>query len=695
MKTIEIRRAQETPDLNGDLSQPAWKNAAWYGGFVLADRPDTAAPDPTEFAVLCDAENLYVAVKTTVTDPDDQPHWDYVKIDPRGEIQMMIDSEGTGRRTVLFCLAGDGSAWGRWMDAVSNLANWPGEIRRGFRSEGNTWIVQFAVGLADFRHASAAPQWKFNLVRIPARNVPQMWSTYVPLKQALDGVLPSNNFFLPPNVTGCAEFENPGVLEPFLWAVTRTGRARVMDTANGRVCRQEIRVTNLADAARSVVLRAGFPDSQDAPPPLAFAPNQTRVETLDLSVPAEFECGQLTVSLAEPGDGRCLSRNEMLVEAEPLSWKEHFIRRRDGKGGWTCHPARMRFVPWFEGCKVTPFGLAQMDNGEIVLAGSAGVGSGAEQAVVAFSRDGGATWSDYLSIEGCHSRPINLACLGRGRLIFCGPYEDSGINHRFFSSDYGRTWEHAPIPPPYAGGWIGYEGNVLVDRDANGAVTGIAETGYIGWGDGNHPQSPTLEVFRWSRDGGRTWEPPVQPGEWLWQATYGGKTYTRGVSEGALVRTANGWIVAALRTDCHPAWLEHPSAGDNQEGTGISISRDDGRTWSPVRVVFDAGRMHANLVRLPNGDLVMTVIRRIDIRDGKLISYRKGCDAVISRDNGLTWDVEHVYTLDDFAYLQGERWTDSLACGHLFSTVLGDGSILTAFGNYLAGGELINWKPAE
>ena len=45
-----------------------------------------------------------------------------------------------------------------------------------------------------------------------------------------------------------------------------------------------------------------------------------------------------------------------------------------------------------------------------------------------------------------------------------------------------------------------------------------------------------------------------------------------------------------------------------------------------------------------------------------------------------------VSSLDDTAYwINGE-------CGHLCSIALDDGSILTAYGNYLAGGTLIRWK---
>ena len=111
-----------------------------------------------------------------------------------------------------------------------------------------------------------------------------------------------------------------------------------------------------------------------------------------------------------------------------------------------------------------------------------------------------------------------------------------------------------------------------------------------------------------------------------------------------------------------------------------------------MKIVFEAGRHHPDLICMPNGDLVMTVICRVDFEGNQLASYRRGCDAVISRDHGVTWDVEHLYVLDDFPFCQGEHWI-STECGHLSSTLMPDGSILTGYGNYLAGGVLIRWRP--
>ena len=109
-------------------------------------------------------------------------------------------------------------------------------------------------------------------------------------------------------------------------------------------------------------------------------------------------------------------------------------------------------------------------------------------------------------------------------------------------------------------------------------------------------------------------------------------------------------------------------------------------------MLFEAGRHHPHLLRLPNGDIVMTVILRQDVENGKLVSYRRGCEAVISRDNGQSWDVAHRYILDDFEYSNGLPL--STATGHLYSTLLDDGHILTCYGHYPSKGAcLIRWKP--
>ena len=353
-------------------------------------------------------------------------------------------------------------------------------------------------------------------------------------------------------------------------------------------------------------------------------------------------------------------------------FKPHWITQRDGKGGWHMKPAQCRFVHFTEDMSKTiqaisdwpveeiaqelgmsvakvlkyvatkmsyiqskfrnfcPFGIAQMDNGEIILAGVIDQSSGKEKTVITISPDGGQTWSPIKRVgRNVFGRPMGLTYLGKGDVMFAigdslQAIVDTGNGKpiRFFSKDYGRTWrERHELPVSRAGKPINTEGNYMVDRDEVGYVTRVAAFGWMGPVPYDDLTAPAIGGLSWSDDGGRTWGKEYCPSEWLWEETYEGKTYQRGVSEGSLTRAANGWMVAALRTDMQAQHMYLHN--DNLEGIGISISKDEGKTWSPVKVIFSAGKMHAHLITMPNDANVMSYIVRQDVQDGVLASYTR------------------------------------------------------------------------
>jgi hypothetical protein len=431
--------------------------------------------------------------------------------------------------------------------------------------------------------------------------------------------------------------------------------------------------------------------------------------------------------LREIGGGMMLARLSAGFQGVPtgrdhLGWKPHFLKQGDGRGGWILRPAEIRFLHRSSGEYVMPFGITKMDNGEIILVASWNDGSGrphalSERPVVTFSRDGGQTWTEFETIEGAVGRPVMLTYLGKGNLLFQSDLLwglESGIPEnnvtkrpivQYFSNDHGRTWpERKPLQMPSNGGglfgykgFFGGEGNPLVERDAQGVATKVAVVGFnYPPGDNIPDVDPAIGMVRWSSDGGRTWSKEITPKEWSWEDSYNGRAYKRGTNEGSLVRATNGWLVAALRTDLPARFLPGngvvQSRTDSLEGIVVSISKDDGVSWSSMQRVYDAGRMHAHLLRLSNGDIVMTHVVRQDIQDGRLATYRRGCGAIISRDNGLSWDKAHHYLLDDFEFSDGKSY--SSAVGHLSSALLDDGHILTCYGNYPAKAAcLIRWKP--
>jgi hypothetical protein len=80
---------------------------------------------------------------------------------------------------------------------------------------------------------------------------------------------------------------------------------------------------------------------------------------------------------------------------------------------------------------------------------------------------------------------------------------------------------------------------------------------------------------------------------------------------------------------------------DHYEGLGISISKDDDRTWSAVNKLYDYGRHHPSMILLPNQGIVMTYVVRLGYVDDRNGFPQFGIEAVVSHDHGVTWDLDH------------------------------------------------------
>src|SRR5438128_1072210 len=85
-------------------------------------------------------------------------------------------------------------------------------------------------------------------------------------------------------------------------------------------------------------------------------------------------------------------------------WQEHRIRQGDGRGGWITRPALRQVLKHPDSDFTMPFGLVRMDNGEIAILCSRekqpAQGAKTFEPIIAFTKDGGATWSDFRGIPG-------------------------------------------------------------------------------------------------------------------------------------------------------------------------------------------------------------------------------------------------------------------------------------------------------
>ena len=355
----------------------------------------------------------------------------------------------------------------------------------------------------------------------------------------------------------------------------------------------------------------------------------------------------------------------LLSSSCPADWKPYLIRQLNSasttinlKGMFQMMSDRQ------DGVFTVPYMVYMPEKDRLLML--AGVGY-PHQAVTVTSSDHGKTWSQPKFVHvGADGKPdtgmgIGLTYLGNGKvMLYAG-------GARWFSWDYGETWM-APVKvetPSTMRLWGSWD-PAFVDKDPNtGKVIRLIETGYTCAGD-TESGGAAQAYMRSSMDEGRTWGEAVRVPEW------------DGVNEVYIARAKNRDLIAACRTVVPERY--HNDI-DHYEGLGISISKDNGNTWSKVKKLYDWGRHHVSIVLMLNGDLVMSYVVRkgyIDTPDG----YPQfGLEAVVSHNNGQTWDLDHRYILAVWkgTVLGGNSWWSGPFSSA--SVLLPDGSILTAYGN--------------
>ena len=280
------------------------------------------------------------------------------------------------------------------------------------------------------------------------------------------------------------------------------------------------------------------------------------------------------------------------------------------------------------------------------------------RAFVLASKDHGATWREW----GCGIMPIEekpgtlfvgLTYLGKGKLLL---YTESEEGTGYRCDDWGQHWSPFSVFPRHADGrpWHSWD-PLLPDKDPDtGKVTRLWQAGHGG--------------LRFSTDLAQTWSPETVIPQW------GSKAFF--VSEIHLSRARNGDMIAA----CRVVEPELVAVNDHGGGLGTSVSRDDGNTWSPMNRLYLYGRHHPSMVLMPNGHIVMShVVRRgyVPTVDGFM---QFGVEAVISRDNGQTWDLDHKYVLAVWKAAYNDRRTIHEGSQSTSTVRMPDGSLMTAFG---------------
>ena len=314
-------------------------------------------------------------------------------------------------------------------------------------------------------------------------------------------------------------------------------------------------------------------------------------------------------------------------------------------------------------------GLAKFPNGDLLATPSYRLSVMAHR-----SRDGGRSWK-FLGAPGFAGKEQGLTCLRDGTIL------QQGGRMLYRSTDRGDSW--APV-------------DLLSDRDdikSIGLTRDIVEydDGTLvmmkAHGSWYKPNDPPSKAWRFlSRDGGKTWPDVREVPVW--------KDPLSMFSEAALVKLPDGTLLASGRIDGNgirpggaapPDGSPTPSGSEAADTMMLTESKDMGLTWSAPREFLGYSRVHAHLLVLADGRLLCSYA-----------SYHLpfGVFAVLSEDNGRTWDHEHPIQL---AFSQG-CWT-----GWPTSVQLDDGTIVTMNAiathlgendkNHRTSADVVRWRP--
>ena len=272
---------------------------------------------------------------------------------------------------------------------------------------------------------------------------------------------------------------------------------------------------------------------------------------------------------------------------------------------------------------------------------------------VSWSDDGGRNWSKPLIVaagKDDHRNPAMVE-LANGDILlaYCvmDGYDASGRKFRatvngvdprtakplwiIRSRDHGTTWSapeevHGMQALIQRGEMLNCFGKMTTASDGS-VVMSVYST------PRDHHTS-FEHIFR-SIDSGRTWSDV--------------STVAQDVNETAVLALPGNRVVAALRTNKEQQLL-------------LTHSSDGGNTWSTPKAVTRSNEHPGDLIRLSNGDILLTSGER---------NAPRGAIALLSHDHGDTWGAQTRMVLADDAPL--------FDCGYPSSVELPDGRIITVY----------------
>ncbi len=157
------------PVVDGKLDDECWKTGSWAGNFTQFLPNEGAKPSsPTEFKILYDNKNLYVALRAFDSEPKKIQRFSGARDEFAGDIMgINFDSYHDRRTGFEFSV----TAWGQKIDLVLfNPMNWDfnwnpvWKVRTGL--EDSAWVAEYEIPLSQLRYSTENEQvWGMHLWR--------------------------------------------------------------------------------------------------------------------------------------------------------------------------------------------------------------------------------------------------------------------------------------------------------------------------------------------------------------------------------------------------------------------------------------------------------------------------------------------------------------------------------------------------
>ncbi len=279
-----------------------------------------------------------------------------------------------------------------------------------------------------------------------------------------------------------------------------------------------------------------------------------------------------------------------------------------------------------------------------------GVDGYAERAIFWRSKDGGKTWGpreERLDLQG---REFGLTALSDGTLLMTchwlarDVFNPSKHTHSkiFRSTDEGKTWSEIRIGPDgfpnraeTVADWMAFE---IPDKDRPGkfqTCVGVS----MQHGRENAPK--VVRIWK-STDSGKTWDKSLHPDTAGWIDVDGFFSQT------VTFRTKSGRLLHPVRVDrTGPHWhipgtpkILDTESGDQGDRMMLWESTDNGQSFRKHNKHGNFGHygeMYPRFLQLKDGRLLLT----FTVRSNSTDSHGLGVRAIISSDDGETWDFKH------------------------------------------------------